>query len=218
MHFVEARAPTSPRTPSSNAGGPVMSWDHSTFRLCQYWQPGVGILQWWAAQWGLACSLDLWIIGFLKIWCDTHTHAQWCMMGSDTCHAWRMRAEIWWRVRRWHRRCLVQTPVFSSLHHWYQSSVIFGWTPKRLSVPVTFLELSMVLNSSISRHFLSSSPSKKRNDKLLYFVSCWLIKTDSENPIKVKAAFRKISTCDSCPVPFLITLITEYHFSLSCTE
>lgn len=48
-------------------------------------------------------------------------------------------------------------------------------------------------------------PTSVRNyDHMLYFFSFWLMEADSENLIKVKAAFRKISACDSCPVWFLI--------------
>lgn len=86
--------------------------------------------------------------------------------------------------------------------------------PKLLVVPVTFLVLSTVLNISISQHNTAVYSTVflihlhwKWYDKRLCFVRRWLITTDRENPRKVKEAFRKISTCDSCPVSYLITPI-----------
>lgn len=73
--------------------------------------------------------------------------------------------------------------------------------------------LQQVRQHSCVQHSVTSCVLMK-HDHALHFFSSWQIEADSENLIKVKAAFRKISACDSCPVLFSFTPITKYHFSV----
>lgn len=136
-----------------------IQWCHKITRLYVYASIGSLVLAFCSGERHsgarlLTWPLDNWISEDM-MWCvRIHTHSGVCVMGSDTWHACRMRAEMWWGVRHRHTKC----PVWNLCIVLYLS--VF-WKSKNRNrklfvVPVTFLELSMVLNVSISQRNMAA--------------------------------------------------------------
>lgn len=96
---------------------------------------------------GLGCSLDLWIIGFLKIWCDTHTHTHTVVHDGKwylACIEYKNREVVGSNALA-QAMCNFKISVPSVISFFLKIQ-----KPKQLLGPVAFLELFMVLKIFIN--------------------------------------------------------------------